>query len=111
VTADAAPAWAVGVRFRPGAAVVVLDVSARELRDDRVDAADVWGRSGQILGERLAMSCDPVSATAILALELVSRLVSVASPDARVMQTFYGMRESVVVDPGGTIIIFAEKTG
>jgi hypothetical protein len=25
--------------------------------------------------------------------------------------TFYGMRESVVVDPGGTIIIFAEKTG
>jgi hypothetical protein len=23
--------------------------------------------------------------------------------------TFYGMRESVVVDPGGTVVIFAEK--
>jgi len=36
VTADPASAWAVGVRFRPGAAVVLLGVSARELRDDQV---------------------------------------------------------------------------
>jgi len=24
--------------------------------------------------------------------------------------TFYGMRESVVVDPGGTVVVFAEKS-
>ena len=24
--------------------------------------------------------------------------------------TFYGMRERVVVDPGGTVVIFAEKS-
>jgi hypothetical protein len=25
--------------------------------------------------------------------------------------TFYGMRETVVVDPGGTVVIFAQKIG
>jgi hypothetical protein len=37
-----------------------------------------------------------------------------ATPDARILvderTTFYGMRERVVVDPAGTVVIFAEKS-
>jgi AraC-like DNA-binding protein len=84
VTADPSPAWTVGVRFRPGAAMALLGVSAREVRDDRVDAAAVWGRSGRILGERLAASRDPSDARATIAAELVSRLGRAAAGDARV---------------------------
>ena len=78
VTADTSSAWTVGVRFRPGAAMALLGMSARELRDDRVDVAAVWGRSARILGERLGASRDPSSARRAIAAELVSRLARAA---------------------------------
>ena len=34
----------VGVRFEPGVAPAVLGVAASELRDQRVDLADIWGQ-------------------------------------------------------------------
>ncbi|AXB43614.1 AraC family transcriptional regulator [Amycolatopsis albispora] len=42
-----------GVRFRPGHAPRVLGVPADELRDQRVDLADLWGARGRRLGERV----------------------------------------------------------
>ncbi|PAN01619.1 AraC family transcriptional regulator [Streptomyces sp. Alain-F2R5] len=41
VTAGTSGRWA-GVRFRPGTAPALLGVPARELRDRRVDLADLW---------------------------------------------------------------------
>ncbi|WP_246258256.1 helix-turn-helix transcriptional regulator [Amycolatopsis anabasis] len=42
-----------GIRFRPGHAPRVLGVAADELRDQRVDLADLWGRPGARAAERL----------------------------------------------------------
>ena len=42
--------WAV---FRPGGAAAFLPGGARDLRDGAVDLADVWGRDGATLRERL----------------------------------------------------------
>jgi AraC-like DNA-binding protein len=42
----------VGVRFRPGAAPPLLGVSASELRDLDVPAAQLWGRVGVAITER-----------------------------------------------------------
>lgn len=44
----------VGLRLRPGAAGRVLGFPASELRDLRPTAADVWGRAGAELAERVA---------------------------------------------------------
>jgi AraC-like DNA-binding protein len=79
-----AAAWIVGVRFRPGAAGAMLGISARELRDDAVDAGLVWGPSGRTLGARLADARDATMARATLEAELVGRVRSASAPDARV---------------------------
>jgi len=42
-----------GIRFRPGRAPGVLGVAADELRDQRVELADLWGRHGVLTAERL----------------------------------------------------------
>ena len=42
-----------GIRFRPGRAPSVLGVAADELRDQRVELADLWGRRGALTAERL----------------------------------------------------------
>ncbi|TDB73232.1 helix-turn-helix domain-containing protein [Micromonospora sp. KC723] len=44
-----------GVRLRPGAAGAVLGWHAAELRDRRVDAADLWGQEALRLAETLAV--------------------------------------------------------
>jgi AraC-like DNA-binding protein len=43
----------VAIRFRPGAATPVLGVPAVELIDERVAAADIWGRSARDVTARL----------------------------------------------------------
>ncbi|MDT8915053.1 helix-turn-helix domain-containing protein [Amycolatopsis sp. PS_44_ISF1] len=42
-----------GLRFRPGTAPGVLGVAADELRDTRVPLAELWGREGAVLAERV----------------------------------------------------------
>lgn len=58
-----------GIRFRTGRAPRVLDVPADELRDQRVDLADLWGRAGARISARLADRPD------LLAEVVSSRLV------------------------------------
>ncbi|WP_406863758.1 helix-turn-helix domain-containing protein [Streptomyces sp. HUAS MG47] len=61
-------AWA-GVRFAPGDAPGLLGVPAHELRDLRVELADLWGAAeARRLGERIAVAPDPAAALEELAL-------------------------------------------
>src|SRR3954451_22019739 len=48
------PGRTVGIRFVPGTAPRMLRVSASELVDQRVALADVWGRDGSLLTDRVA---------------------------------------------------------
>jgi AraC-like DNA-binding protein len=67
-----------GVRFTPGRAAAVLGVAADELRDRRVPLAELWGRRGELLAERvLAGELTPAEA-------VVTRLPEVAPPDPAV---------------------------
>ncbi|GIJ46323.1 AraC family transcriptional regulator [Virgisporangium aliadipatigenens] len=52
----------VWVLFRAGGAAAFLPGGAHELRDGLVDLADVWGRDGATLRERLLSAADPVRA-------------------------------------------------
>ncbi|MFI9360314.1 helix-turn-helix domain-containing protein [Kitasatospora sp. NPDC053057] len=69
--------WA-GVRFRPGAGPVLLGVPAHELRDRRVELADLWP-DGEVrrLTERVDAAPDPAAALEELAL----RLAAAAQPE------------------------------
>jgi AraC-like DNA-binding protein len=75
---------AAGVRFRPGAAIELLGVAARELRDGSASAVDVWGAAGRTLDARLAEARDAAGVIAAIEAELVSRVARSRSPDARV---------------------------
>jgi len=92
MTERGAPGWAVGVRFRPGAAIDMLGVAARELRDDGAAAADVWGGRGRALDARLSDARDPRAAIAAIADELRARLAGARAPDARVARAVATLR-------------------
>ncbi|MFJ8625906.1 helix-turn-helix domain-containing protein [Kitasatospora sp. NPDC093550] len=69
--------WA-GVRFRPGTAPALLGVPAYELRDRRVDLADLRaGAEVRRLTERIDAAPDPAAALEALAL----RLAAAAPPE------------------------------
>jgi AraC-like DNA-binding protein len=53
-----------GIRFRPGHAPRVLGIAADELRDQRVELPDLWGRPGMIATERLLT--DPAKLTEVV---------------------------------------------
>ncbi|MGW7526715.1 helix-turn-helix domain-containing protein [Streptomyces sp. NPDC054783] len=60
--------WA-GVRFFPGTAPALLGVPAHELRDLRVDLADIWPAARvRLLSERVADAPDPTAALEDIAL-------------------------------------------
>jgi AraC-like DNA-binding protein len=80
------PTCVVGVRFRPGAAIDLLCVSARELRDQSAPVADVWGAGGRSFDERLAGAPDARSAIRAIEAELESRVRFARAPDPRVAQ-------------------------
>ncbi len=63
-----------GIRFRPGHAPRVLGVAADELRDQRVDLADLWGSEGASAADRLLS--DPHLLT-----EVVTRRLAETEPD------------------------------
>lgn len=69
VTEGEGGAWT-GVRFYPGTAPTLLGVPAHELRDRRVDLADLWPASEvRRLRGRIAAAADPVTALEEVALE------------------------------------------
>ncbi|MDF3149704.1 DUF6597 domain-containing transcriptional factor, partial [Streptomyces sp. T21Q-yed] len=60
---EGAPSTWLGVRFYPGTAPGLLGVPAHELRDRRVDLADLWPASEvRRLGGRIGAAADPVTA-------------------------------------------------
>ncbi|MFD5400209.1 helix-turn-helix domain-containing protein [Streptomyces griseorubiginosus] len=69
VTAGAPGTW-VGLRFHPGSAPAFLGVPAHELRDLRVELADLWPASEvRRLRSRMAGAADPAAALEDIALE------------------------------------------
>ncbi|MGW2184693.1 helix-turn-helix domain-containing protein [Streptomyces sp. NPDC001667] len=63
----------VGVRFSPGIAPALLGIPAHELRDQRVDLADLWPGAGtRRLTERVDAAADPAAALEDLALRLAA---------------------------------------
>ncbi|WP_418959737.1 helix-turn-helix domain-containing protein [Streptomyces tritici] len=82
-------AWA-GVRFAPGDAPALLGVPAHELRDRRVELADLWGaREARRLGEPIAAAPDPAAALERLALDLAVRA---PAPDPLLRAVVAGLR-------------------
>jgi AraC-like DNA-binding protein len=51
----------VGIRFRPGAAPCFLGIGARELLDQTIPLTELWGRSAELLAERLADAPTPAA--------------------------------------------------
>jgi AraC-like DNA-binding protein len=78
------PARIVGARFRPGAAVGLFGIAARELRDDAADARDVWGARGRFFDAELAEATDAPLALGVIAGELSARVAELDAPDARI---------------------------
>ncbi|MFJ8079917.1 helix-turn-helix domain-containing protein [Streptomyces sp. NPDC096205] len=78
VTGGAGGAWA-GVRFRPGDGPVLLGVPAHELRDRRVDLADLWpAREVGRLTARVNAAADPADGLEEVAL---GRAAEARAPD------------------------------
>ncbi|MFE2092277.1 helix-turn-helix domain-containing protein [Streptomyces sp. NPDC057582] len=58
-----------GIRFAPGTAPALLGVPADELRDQRVELADLWPAAQvRVLAERIADAADPAAALESVAL-------------------------------------------
>ncbi|GAA2428965.1 helix-turn-helix transcriptional regulator [Streptomyces pulveraceus] len=68
-----------GIRFAPGTAPALLGVPAHELRDRRVELADLWpGDRVRVLTERVAEAPDPAGALEAVALR---RAAETGPPD------------------------------
>jgi AraC-like DNA-binding protein len=92
-----------GVRFFPGTAPAYLGVPAHELRDQRVDLADLWP-SGEVrrLTERVDSAVDPAAALEAVAL---GRAADAEPPDPR-------LREIVAaVSAGRSVAATADALG
>jgi AraC-like DNA-binding protein len=89
VPEGAAGRWA-GVRFFPGTAPAYLGVPAHELRDRRVELADLWpaARVRRLTG-RVDAAADPVAALEEVALE---RAAGARPPDPRVREVVAALR-------------------
>ncbi len=84
VTGEGAPGCVVGVRFRPGAAIDLLGVAARELRDETAPVADVWGAEGRTLDARLADARDAFEVRSAIEAAISARVARTRAPDPRV---------------------------
>jgi AraC-like DNA-binding protein len=96
----------VGLRMRPGIGGCVLGVPASELRDARAEAADVWGRAGSELAERVGEESDPQGRRALLASALTKRLATAGRADSLVLAAsrrlgFPGSRVTELADALG----------
>jgi AraC-like DNA-binding protein len=78
VTEGADSGWA-GVRFRPGDGPAFLGVPAHELRDRRVELAELWSAAkARRLAARVSAAADPASGLEEVALE---RAAEIEPPD------------------------------
>ncbi|QBS40827.1 helix-turn-helix transcriptional regulator [Nocardia sp. CS682] len=93
----------VGLRFAPGTAPALLGVPAHELRDQRIELADVWA-SGTVrrLTEQLGTADDPVAALEQIALR---RAAEVAPPDPVLPKVV------AALDAGWSVAATAEAAG
>jgi len=82
VIEDVSPgATIVGIRFRPGAALDWLKVSADEIADRRLPLADLWGRRSNLLEEQLSESATPDDAATVLERFLAAQVPGAVSSD------------------------------
>ncbi|HET6857961.1 MAG TPA: AraC family transcriptional regulator [Streptomyces sp.] len=92
-----------GVRFAPGTAPAILGVPAHELRDRRVELADLWpAATVRALAARIAGAPDPAAALEDLAL----RRAADAEPPDPVLRAVAGQ-----LDAGRTIAATADAVG
>ncbi|MGW6734124.1 helix-turn-helix domain-containing protein [Streptomyces sp. NPDC055013] len=102
VTGDEPTAWA-GVRFYPGTAPGFLGVPAHEVRDRRVDLADLWPASEvRRLRGRIEASADPVTALEDVALE---RAADAERPDPLLLHVV------TALDSGRPVSATADQLG
>lgn len=74
-----------GLRLRRGVAGQVLGMSATEVRDSRVSLADLWGRDGVELTERIAGAGTPGDRRRALEEAVVGRVSETGEPDPLVL--------------------------
>jgi AraC-like DNA-binding protein len=92
-----------GVRFTPGTAPAFLGVPAHELRDRRVELADLWGEAeARRLTERIAAAADPAAALEAVALRRAERT---EPPDPLVGEVVRRL------ESGGTVVTAADAVG
>ncbi|MFF7948221.1 helix-turn-helix domain-containing protein [Streptomyces griseorubiginosus] len=99
VTAGAPSTW-IGLRFHPGSAPAFLGVPAYELRDLRVELADLWPAADvRRLRSRIAGAADPATALEDIALER-------AAPADPVLRALV-----VALDAGRPVGVTADELG
>ncbi|MET7620769.1 DUF6597 domain-containing transcriptional factor [Streptomyces sp. NPDC005408] len=92
-----------GVRFAPGTAPAFLGVPAHELRDRRVELADLWGGAeARRLAERIDDAVDPAAELEAVAL---ARAVESVPPDPLLSEVVRRL------DSGGTVAGAAAAVG
>lgn len=77
----------VGMRLRPGAALAVLGIPADDVVDVDVAAAQLWGRSADLLADRVAAAGSLGQAMGILQEHVRARLVNAPAPDPLAAET------------------------
>ena len=74
----------VGIGFRPGAAVTVLETPASELVDGRVALSEFWGDAAEDLAERLGQARSLEAAAGLLEQAVWERAARASLPDVAV---------------------------
>ncbi|MGC5563438.1 helix-turn-helix domain-containing protein [Streptomyces sp. FR-108] len=102
-----APRRYAGVRFFPGTAPAYLGVPAHELRDLRVDLADLWdGAEVRRLTERVDAAADPAAALEALA---VRRAADAEPPDPRLRAVVAALSAGAAVAPTAEEVGWSER--
>jgi AraC-like DNA-binding protein len=100
---EGAPSRWAGVRFFPGTAPALLGVPAHELRDQRVDLAELWPSSEvRRLAGHIAAAVDPVNALEEVALE---RAADAEPPDPQLLHLV------AALDAGRPVATTADELG
>ncbi|HEX2033691.1 MAG TPA: helix-turn-helix domain-containing protein, partial [Chloroflexota bacterium] len=86
LVARTAGAIVVGARFRPGVGATLLGLPACELRDQRPDLDQLWGRAAvEPLAEALSAARGGAAQLQVMTRALVQRLPQAAAPDPLVL--------------------------
>lgn len=91
----------VGIRLRPGRAAGVLSRPASDVRDQRPDLADLWGRSGtDRLATEVAHARDANAVEALLTRAIRRRLTTAPPPDRVIDALVATLRARPPAGPG-----------